>query len=62
MYEVFRRDWYSIDENGKKICQVGESIHIAYVDTIQDARELCKEYNDENEPGGLSHKAEFRSV
>ena len=61
MYEVFTRAWWRI-ENGKKVPDPGaDCTQLDIVDTIKEARALCQEYNDENEEGPLSIKAEFRS-
>ena len=62
MYEVFRRDRYSRNDDGEIYPCVGESTFMVYVDSIEEARAVCKEYNEENDAGELSHKAEFRSV
>jgi len=62
MYEVFRRNWWKI-ENGKRVPDPSaDSFHIDYADSEKEAREMCKEYNEENDEGELSHKAEYRSV
>jgi len=61
-YEVFSRNWWRI-ENGQRVPDAGaDKTHIDYVDTQEEARAICKEYNDENEEGILSNKAEYQSV
>ena len=61
MYEVFYRAWWRI-ENGQLVPDPGaECTHLDYVDTIQEARKACSEWNGENDETELSIKAEFRS-
>ena len=61
MYEVFTRAWWR-KENEQLIPDPGaECTQLDIVDTQDEARALCREYNDENEPGPLSVKAEYRS-
>jgi len=61
-YEVFSRNWWRI-ENGKRVPDPSAyKTHIAYVNTQEEARALCKEYNEEHEEGELSNKAEYQSV
>ena len=58
-YRVFVRDWWRY-ENGRKVPNPGaRKTTLARVDTYEEARELCEEYNRMHEPGPLSRKAEF---
>ena len=60
-YEVFTRNWWRM-ENGRKVPNPGAcKTHLDYVDTQEEARALCAEYNEENDPGVLSRKAEYES-
>ena len=61
-YRVFTRNWWKENPSWpdglephlgrKKILREG-------VETEEEARKICKEYNDNNSPGRLSRKAEF---
>lgn len=58
-FEVFVRDWWRI-ERGVRVPNPGAEREI--LDTglsLDEARELCREWNDSHEPGELSRKAEF---
>lgn len=60
-YHVFHRTWWAENQawpDGLEP-QAGEKHTIAHVYTEQAARELCKDYNANNEPGRLSDKAEY---
>ena len=60
-YTVFTRAWWKY-ENGKKVPHSGApKTHLEDVDTQQEARAACKEYNDNNDEGPLSIKAEYES-
>lgn len=61
-FEVFRRNWWRI-ENGKRVPDPSaDRIHIGYAETQDEAREMCADYNDFNDEGELSHKAEYQRV
>lgn len=61
-FEVFARNWWRI-ENGKRVPDPSaDKTHICYVETEAQARWACKKYNEENDEGELSHKAEYRSL
>jgi len=58
LYEVFHRTWWiAPGEPG-----VGEPHHIEYVETEEEAHAACRAWNDNNEPGPLSDKAEYWKV
>lgn len=58
-YWVFVRDWWRI-ENGQRVPYPGAPREtLADGVSYTEARELCAEYNRDNEPGELSRKAEF---
>ena len=61
MFEVFARNWYKIENNELVPDYEAEITHIGYADTTSEARQMCQEYNDNNDETILSHKAEFRS-
>lgn len=61
LYDVFIRSWWSRDELGKLIPEVGEKSYIAHGVTRESARAICKNYNDTHEAGELSIMAEFES-
>jgi hypothetical protein len=50
--EVFHRTWYHY-EDGVKTCGVGERHHIATVYSEDEARAICKEWNQNNDAGEL---------
>jgi hypothetical protein len=61
-YDVFIRSWYTRDEKtGELLNYPGDKKYIAEGVDIFHAREICKLYNDNNDPGELSIKAEFES-
>lgn len=63
MYRVFVRDWWKPNPkwpNGREPDSSGIRRTLAEdVETIDEARELCEEYNSTHDPGPLSRKAEF---
>lgn len=60
-YQVFVRNWWKSDGKGGLIPGPGRKTILGYVNSEQDARSACKEYNDTHEPGPLSRKAEYTS-
>lgn len=63
-YHVYHRTWWRKNPkwpNGLEP-HLGRKNTIAYVDTESEARAICKDYNDNNEPGRLSRKAEYEKV
>lgn len=63
LYEIFVRDWWYFDSNGNRhpYPDAPKTV-IAYTGTEERAREVCKVYNDNNEPGPLSRKAEYSQI
>lgn len=60
MFTVFRRNWYQYDSKGRVVPDSSASKYfITECETESEARKICKEYNENNEPGELSHKAEY---
>lgn len=63
MYHVFVRTWWKevTDRYGTKklVPHMGRKYTLAHVGTEQEARQICKEYNDTHNPGKLSRKAEY---
>jgi hypothetical protein len=70
MFEVFHRTWWAINWERTKDGElkwadglepsVGEETVIKRnVPTIEEARSICKAWNDSHEAGRLSRKAEF---
>ena len=63
-YQVFTRNWWKYEyRNGKKeiVPGPGRKTILGYTNSEQDARTVCKEYNDTHKPGPLSRKAEYTS-
>ena len=60
MYKVFVRNWWRM-ENGQRVPDPGARKHTLHtgIDTEEEAREICQEYNETHEPGILSRKAEY---
>ena len=64
-FEVFVRNWWIRDASHpeRRVPGPGRKTVIhRRVETAEEARRLCKEYNDNHEPGFLSRKAEFQSL
>ena len=63
-FNVFHRTWWV--ENpaypGGREPGAGEKHYIAEGVSEKIAREICREYNSENEPGPLSDKAEYEAA
>jgi len=58
-YTVFVRNWWKI-VNGKKVPNQGARKTVLRVGlTREEAYNFCQHYNDNNDPGPLSRKAEF---
>lgn len=63
-YSIFVRNWWRKNPkwpNGLEPDPTAERTYIGEVDTQEEAREICREYNLENPPGELSRKAEYTS-
>ncbi len=62
MYTVFIRNWWRKDSNGTLVPNSGgRKTYFATANTQDEARAICKEYNDSHAPGKLSRKAEYTS-
>lgn len=65
-YKVFVRNWYKYQPDGKGKRKIvpdptARKTTIATVFTETEARERCRQYNESNDPGPLSRKAEYTS-
>jgi len=63
-YRIFKRSWWKENPswpNGLEPAP-GRKTHIKYVDTEEEARAFCLEWNRTHPPGRLSIKAEFESA
>lgn len=63
-YDVFHRTWWKENPSwpkGLEPCP-GERHYLARNVSYSIARQMCKEWNSENEPGRLSDKAEFEEA
>ncbi len=60
-YDVFIRTWYIYDDNENIIPGPGEKTYICDGQglTRSEAIAICKQWNDEHEPGELLLNAEF---
>ena len=59
---VFVRTWWRENPEfpGGLEPHPGRKNTLVYVQSEQVARDICKDYNDNNEPGRLSRKAEYQ--
>jgi hypothetical protein len=63
MYHVFTRTWWKRNPSypGGREPGAGRKTTLARnVQTEAEARAICKRYNDANDPGFLSRKAEYQ--
>jgi len=65
-YKVFVRNWYKYRQIAKGKREIvpnptARKIEIAIVYSESEARERCRQYNEANDPGPLSRKAEYTS-
>ena len=59
MYWVFTRNFYRV-ENGQLVPAPRARKHtIDHVETEEEARDICQQYNTIHNPGRLSRKAEY---
>lgn len=64
-YNVFVRTWWKRNPNypGGREPGAGKKRYLKRgVATEEEARRICKEYNDTHDPGFLSRKAEYEST
>ena len=61
MYKVFIRNWWRKDEKGNLVPDPGarKTTYASGLDTEEEARAICKRYNETHKPGRLSRKAEY---
>jgi len=64
LYEVFHRTWWRPNPSWPDGREpgIGERHHLEYVNTEEEARAACRAWNDANDPGPLSDKAEYDEV
>lgn len=64
MYSVFVRDWWVDNPKWPDGLEPSSTCPKEYIaedlETIEEARAICREYNDEHDPGRYGRKAEFR--
>ena len=60
-YRVFHRTWWKENKDWPNGLEpdAGTKHHIIEVETIEEAKKECREYNRTHSPGRLSDKAEF---
>ena len=61
-YNVFVRNWWTRTASGGREPGAGRKTYLRKHVTYADARAICKNYNDNHDPGFLSRKAEFESA
>ena len=62
MYTIYTRNWWKENKdwpNGLEPDGTGTKKVIGYAETLEEARKIAKDYNENNLPGRLSRKAEF---
>ena len=60
-YKIFTRTWWKVNHqwpNGLEP-HAGRKYTIDHASTEEEARKICREYNDTHNPGKLSRKAEY---
>ena len=65
MYRVFTRTWWKHNAewpNGLEPCPGRKTVIHRRVETEDEARKLCQEYNRTHKPGKLSRKAEYETA
>lgn len=60
-YRTFIRTWWKKDANGKLIPHPGRKTPVRSNLTAEEARKMCTDYNNSNDPGPLGRKMEFES-
>jgi len=64
-YRVFVRNWWRDNKNwpnGLEPHAGRKKIIRKRVETAEEARRICREYNSTHDPGRYSRKAEFESI
>ena len=63
-YRVFTRTWWRNNPDYLDTLEPcpGRKTIIGKVNTEEEARLLCKNYNDNNDPGRLSRMAEYECI
>lgn len=61
MFHVFTRRWWKDNPSWPNGLEpyLGRKSRLGYVDTEEEARAMCAEYNSTHEPGKYSIKAEY---
>ena len=63
MYQTFTRNWWKMRENGQlEPAPRARKTYYSKVNTEEQARKLCKEYNSTHRPGKLSRKMEYQQI
>ena len=63
-YRVFTRTWWKNNPGwpGGLEPVAGRKTALATANSEEEARAICKRYNDTHKPGRLSRKAEYESI
>jgi len=62
-FTIFTRTWWKHNPDWPEGLEphMGRKTIIGYANTEEEARAMCKDYNDSHKPGRLSKKAEYQS-
>ena len=61
-YNVFVRNFWKIENGVRKPDPSARKTYLAERITEEDARQICKEFNESHNPGIKSRKAEYQDV
>ena len=64
MYRIFKRAWWKDNPDWPRGLEphAGRKRHICYVQTEDEARRYCREWNAAHNPGKYSTKAEYEGA
>lgn len=65
MFRIFVRNWWKPNPSwpgGREPDPCADREYLDEVETEEEARAMCREWNRENEPGHLSRKAEYEEA
>jgi hypothetical protein len=63
-FKVFTRNWWRVNDkwpNGLEPTSRARRTHLAFAQSEEEARDICRVWNLNNPPGKLSRRAEYSS-